>query len=41
MLLIAVFHLLDVFGVPMGYYFALDPAKMDLGQSTYGRVVNG
>lgn len=34
MLLIAVFHFLTIFGVPMAEYFALDPAKMDLGQST-------
>lgn len=33
MLLIAVFHFLAVFGVPVIDYFALDPAKMDLGQS--------
>lgn len=33
MLLISVFHFLTVMGVPLGDYFALDPAKMDLGQS--------
>lgn len=33
MLLIAVFHFLAVFGVPVVDYFTLDPAKMDLGQS--------
>lgn len=33
MLLIAVFHFLAAFGVPVEDYFALDPAKMDLGQS--------
>lgn len=33
MLLIAVFHFLAAFGVPVIDYFALDPAKMDLGQS--------
>lgn len=33
MLLIVVFHFLAVFGVPVIDHFALDPAKMDLGQS--------
>lgn len=33
MFLIAVFHFLAAFGVPVVDYFALDPAKMDLGQS--------
>lgn len=33
MLLIAVFHFLATFGVPVEDYFALDPAKMNLGQS--------
>ncbi|KAL0634589.1 putative rhomboid protease [Maublancomyces gigas] len=33
MLLIAVFHFLATFGVPVEDYFALDPAKMNLGQT--------